>query len=323
MTVETNLYKIGAASKITGINIATLRVWENRYGVVEPIRINGTQRGFTKKDVDRLSMIKQLVDSGDSISTLAKLSFEELELRMQPSFKNSQKNIEDDKGIIKAVSVGTRIPEVGRPSSHLAEVRMVARYELATIMNDLPSIKIDVDIIIFEIASLHSDTVELISDILTKSDTSHALLIYRFGSLNGLKLAQLDGRIHPMQAPVFPSDIQIACNFAVNRTFGSNKCKNDSLENLEHVPFSEKELWEINIMSNPIHCECPKHLSSIISSLRGFEKYSSDCKDLNEKDRVLHKELEAIAAKARTIVELALRKVIKENAISYSTANPS
>ncbi|MBT6662216.1 MAG: MerR family transcriptional regulator [Nitrospina sp.] len=323
MTVETNLYKIGAASKITGINIATLRVWENRYGVVEPIRINGTQRGFTKKDVDRLSMIKQLVDLGDSISTLAKLSFEELELRMQPSFKNSQKNIEDDKGIIKAVSVGTRIPEVGRPSSHLAEVRMVARYELATIMNDLPSIKIDVDIIIFEIASLHSDTVELISDILTKSDTSHALLIYRFGSLNGLKLAQLDGRIHPMQAPVFPSDIQIACNFAVNRTFGSNKSKNDSQENLEHVPFSEKELWEINIMSNPIHCECPKHLSSIISSLRGFEKYSSDCKDLNEKDRVLHKELEAIAAKARTIVELALRKVIKENAISYSTANPS
>ncbi|MDA7624791.1 MerR family transcriptional regulator [bacterium] len=323
MTVETNLYKIGAASKITGINIATLRVWENRYGVVEPIRINGTQRGFTKKDVDRLSMIKQLVDLGDSISTLAKLSFEELELRMQPSFKNSQKNIEDDKDIIKAVAVGTRIPEVGRPSSHLAEVRMVARYELATIMNDLPSIKIDVDIIIFEIASLHSDTVELISDILTKSDTSHALLIYRFGSLNGLKLAQLDGRIHPMQAPVFPSDIQIASNFAVNRTFGSNKCKNDSQENLEHVPFSEKELWEINIMSNPIHCECPKHLSSIISSLRGFEKYSSDCKDLNEKDRVLHKELEAIAAKARTIVELALRKVIKENAISYSTANPS
>ena len=100
MTEETNLYKIGAASKITGVNIATLRVWENRYGVVEPIRINGTQRGFTKKDVDRLSMIKQLVDSGDSISTLAKLSLEELELRMQPSVKNSQITFENAKDII-------------------------------------------------------------------------------------------------------------------------------------------------------------------------------------------------------------------------------
>ena len=126
-----------------------------------------------------------------------------------------------------------------------------------------------------------------------------------------------------MQAPVFPMDIQIASNFAVNRTLDSNRLFNDSQEKKEHVPFSEKELWEINMMSNPIHCECPKHLSSIISSLRGFEKYSADCEDLNEKDRVLHKELETRAAQARTIMELALRKVIKENAINYSTANPS
>ena len=323
MTKETNLYKIGAASKITGVNIATLRVWENRYGVVEPVRINGTQRGFTKKDVDRLSVIKQLVDSGDSISTLAKLSLEELELRMQPSAKSSQITFENAKDIIKAVSVGTRIPEVGRPSTHLAEVRVVARYELATIMNDLSSIKVDVDIIIFEIASLHPNTIELITEILSKSEASHALVIYRFGSPNGMKLAQLDGRIHPMQAPVFPMDIQIASNFAVNRKLGSNRLFNDSQEKKEHVPFSEKELWEINMMSNPIHCECPKHLSSIISSLRGFEKYSAECEDLNEKDRVLHKELETRAAQARIIMELALRKVIKENAINYSTANPS
>ena len=138
-----------------------------------------------------------------------------------------------------------------------------------------------------------------------------------------MKLAKLDGRIHPMQAPVFPMYIQIASNFAVNRTLGSNRLFNDSQEKKEHVAFSEKDLWEINMMSNPIHCECPKHLSSIISSLRGFEKYSADCEDLNEKDRVLHKELETRAAQARVIMELALRKVIKEKAINYSTANPS
>lgn len=323
MNKETNLYKIGAASKITGVNIATLRVWENRYGVVKPIRINGTQRGFTKKDVDRLSMIKQLVDAGDSISTLSKLSLEELELRMQPSPKNSQITFGNTKDIIKAVSVGTRIPEVGRPSPHLAEVRVIAKYELASIMNDLSVIKLDVDIIILEIASLHPNSIELITEILDKSDLNHAVVIYRFSSPNGIKLAQLDGRIHRMQAPVFNMDIQIACNFAVNSTLGSSPSGNVSQEKKEHAPFSEKELWEINIMSNPIHCECPKHLSSIISSLIGFEKYSADCEYLNEKDRVLHKELETNTAQARIIMELALRKVIKENAISYSTANPS
>ena len=323
MTEEKYLYKIGAASKITGVNIATLRVWENRYGVVEPIRINGTQRGFTKKDVDRLSMIKQLVDAGDSISTLSKLSLEELELRMQPSPKSSQVTFENSKDIIKAVSVGTRIPEVGRPSPHLAEVRVVAKYELASIMNDLSVIKLDADIIILEIASLHPSSIELITEILDKSDVNYALVIYRFGSFNGIKLAQLDGRIHPMQAPVFPIDIQIASNFTVNSTLSTDRSANGSQAKKKHVPFSEKELWEINMMSNPIHCECPKHLSSIISSLRGFEKYSADCENLNEKDRVLHKELETNTAQARAIMELALRKVIKENAISYTMANPS
>jgi DNA-binding transcriptional MerR regulator len=323
MTKETNLYKIGAASKITGVNIATLRVWENRYGVVEPIRINGTQRGFSKKDVDRISMIKQLVDAGDSISTLSKLSLEELELRMQPSVNNSQVIIGNAKDKIKAVAVGTRIPEVGRPSPHLAEVKVTARYDLASIMDDLSAIKIDADIIIFEIASLHRKTVELIIEILTLSEINHAVVIYRFGSCNGIKLAQLDGRIHPIQAPVLPIDIQIASNFAMNSTTGSSGSVNISEEEKEHVPFNEKELWEINMMSNPIHCECPKHLSSLISSLRGFEKYSADCEDLDEKDRVLHKELETITIQARIIMEQALRKVIKENDISYSTANPS
>ena len=323
MTNETNLYKIGAASKITGINIATLRVWENRYGVVEPVRINGTQRGFTKKDVDRLSMIKQLVDAGDSISTLSKLSLQELELRMQPSPKNSQATFGNAKDIIKAVSVGTRIPEVGRPSPHLAEVRFVAKYDLASIMNGLSVIRTDVDIIIFEILSLHHSTIELIAEILAKSEINHALVIYRFASSNGIKLAQLDGRIHPMQAPVFAIDLQMASNFEVNSTSSSDRSVNYSQEKEEHVSFSEKELWEISMMTNPIHCECPKHLSSVISSLIGFEKYSSDCQDLNEKDRVLHKELEAKAAQARIILELALRKIIKENAISYSTPNSS
>ena len=321
MTKETNLYKIGAASKITGVNIATLRVWENRYGVVEPIRINGTQRGFSKKDVDRISMIKQLVDAGDSISTLSKLSLEELELRMQPSVNNSKITSEKSKNKIKAVAIGTRIPEVGRPSPHLAEVSVAARYELSTIMDNLSAINLDGDIIIFEIASLHAETVKLIIEVLTVSEIGHAVVIYRFGSANGMKLSQLDGRIHPIQAPVFPIDIQIASNFAVNSTFGSSVTVTE--EEKDHVVFSEKELWEISVMSNPIHCECPKHLSSIISSLRGFEKYSSDCEDLDEKDLILHKELEKKTSQARIIMEKALRKVIKENDIKYSTANPS
>ena len=99
--------------------------------------------------------------------------------------------------------------------------------------------------------------------------------------------------------------------------------KNAVVENPDFEPFSDKELWEISVMGNPIHCECPKHLSSIISSLRGFEKYSADCEELSVKDRILHEELEEHSVEARIIMEKALRKVINENSINYSVANAS
>ena len=76
-------------------------------------------------------------------------------------------------------------------------------------------------------------------------------------------------------------------------------------------------------MANPIHCECPKHLSSIISSIKGFEKYSADCEELSESDRILHRELEENAHEARIIMEKSLRKVINENAIDFTVVNPS
>ena len=77
------LYKIGAVSRLTGINIPTLRSWENKYSIVTPTRINGTQRGYTKDDLDKLSLIQALLEAGDSISSLQGLSIEELERRLE------------------------------------------------------------------------------------------------------------------------------------------------------------------------------------------------------------------------------------------------
>ncbi len=38
------LYKIGAVSRLTGINPVTIRMWETRYGAVKPVRTDGKQR---------------------------------------------------------------------------------------------------------------------------------------------------------------------------------------------------------------------------------------------------------------------------------------
>ena len=81
MNTEQN-YRIGLTTQITGIRPETLRAWERRYEVVKPIRTDAGDRLYTQADIDRLLLIKKLVDNGDAISAVANLNIENLEKRI-------------------------------------------------------------------------------------------------------------------------------------------------------------------------------------------------------------------------------------------------
>lgn len=56
-TTATPVYTIGAASRLTGIPIWTLR-WIERHGLLRPSRTRGRQRLYTDGDVGRLRDIR-------------------------------------------------------------------------------------------------------------------------------------------------------------------------------------------------------------------------------------------------------------------------
>lgn len=60
-------YRIKRVAHLTGINPATLRAWERRYGLVAPDRTDSGYRLYTDEDVAMLSRIKALVDDGLTI----------------------------------------------------------------------------------------------------------------------------------------------------------------------------------------------------------------------------------------------------------------
>jgi DNA-binding transcriptional MerR regulator len=60
-------YRIKRVAHITGINPATLRAWERRYGLVAPDRTGSGYRLYSDEDVAMLSRIKTLVDEGLTI----------------------------------------------------------------------------------------------------------------------------------------------------------------------------------------------------------------------------------------------------------------
>ena len=75
-------HPIQIVSRRTGLSADVIRAWERRYEVVKPIRTDAGDRLYTQADIDRLLLIKKLVDNGDAISAVANLNYENLEKRI-------------------------------------------------------------------------------------------------------------------------------------------------------------------------------------------------------------------------------------------------
>lgn len=61
---EEALYNIGMVARMTGIPVATLRVWERRYAFPIATRTPGDHRLFSEREVLRLRWVKARVDEG-------------------------------------------------------------------------------------------------------------------------------------------------------------------------------------------------------------------------------------------------------------------
>jgi MerR family transcriptional regulator, light-induced transcriptional regulator len=85
-TEEQALFSIGVLARLTGINPGTLRIWERRYQIANPARSGARdKRMYSQNDIDRLSLVKILVDGGHPVSSVAQLSIDELRSRLKMS----------------------------------------------------------------------------------------------------------------------------------------------------------------------------------------------------------------------------------------------
>jgi DNA-binding transcriptional MerR regulator len=63
---KAGLYSIGAIARMTGIPVATLRTWEDRYGVVIATRSPGGQRRYSRDQLEQLMFVAEEVRGGMS-----------------------------------------------------------------------------------------------------------------------------------------------------------------------------------------------------------------------------------------------------------------
>lgn len=76
---DEDLVSVGKVSSATGISPGTLRMWERRYGVPEPVRLASGHRRYTQAQLRRLVRIAEALRSGHRPGAVVRLSEEELD----------------------------------------------------------------------------------------------------------------------------------------------------------------------------------------------------------------------------------------------------
>ncbi len=75
---ERKEHPIGVVCRRTGLSPHVIRIWERRYGAVQPERTDTNRRLYSEKDILRLRLLKETAETGRSIGYIAHLPDETL-----------------------------------------------------------------------------------------------------------------------------------------------------------------------------------------------------------------------------------------------------
>ena len=285
MEVSDDLYRIGTVANLTGVAVERLRAWERRYGLA-PAHRDGRTRYYSGAQLSRLKRIKQLIDQGHPISSLAGLSHEQLGRRLAQS-----------RPVAEAVpQVGLVGPNVVRLVPHEGAgdgLQVAASWvNMAAFMAGSEAAPA-LDALIVQVPVLTIQPIEYIKE---KFPDTHIVLVYQYAADKHLRRAQdLDADL--LEWPVDWPQLARACAAAPRRAEG----------------FSERRFTDAELVamatSDADPSGCPGHLVELIFQLNAFADYMQSCAEADEataESAALHRSVRGEASKARAGLEKAL-----------------
>jgi MerR family transcriptional regulator, heat shock protein HspR len=98
MALDQDLYFISMAARILGMHPQTLRKYE-RLGLVQPTRTIGSMRLYSQEELERLKLIKRLVeDGGINLAGVQRLlSIAEVVQRLRPLMRDERLSTRDNR----------------------------------------------------------------------------------------------------------------------------------------------------------------------------------------------------------------------------------
>jgi DNA-binding transcriptional MerR regulator len=311
-------YRIGAVSRLTGVPADTLRVWERRYGVVEPRRTDGGSRLYSQQDVARLGLIKRLVDAGHAIGTVANLSLEQLEDRAAGVQAATGRQAAEARlaGPVGLVLVGATLPLRLQHAGRGPDERLL---RLAGTFTEVEAFEaaaagLDADVLVLELPTLAANSLAAVRRLQRLCGAHRAIVVYGIGSSTFVSQFEDQG-ITTLRFPATWDDLRRACCPDGPGTAPPRREPAAADGGLGSPPpprrFDDRQLAIASSASTTIRCECPHHLAELIISLARFEQYSAECENRSRDDAALHAYLHVTTARARALLEGALERLIE------------
>lgn len=325
MTTATQYFGIGTVAKRTGLTTPNIRVWETRHQAVKPKRTESGRRLYTAENIDRLTLLKRLVDVGHSIGKIAHLDDDQLKQRLAEEGHNwDLPNKSDAKNQTRRViTIGPGLAEFLN-GSRLLEIEVVEKFDELS-QAELDTELHNIDMILFRVETLFAETVARLRNFVVRTGAKKTILICRFTqSATVSALTKTVPGLTMMTAPVSDNELWRECIGQLDAMSGEPKLPSFSAtgpipENL----FSTRELTQLSRIASSVDCECPKHLAELIQGLTAFEQYSSECENRSPSDTILHSFLHRRTAQVRRSMEDALNEVLRIEGINLSELDQS
>ena len=208
MEVSDDLYRIGTVANLTGVAVERLRAWERRYGLA-PAHRDGRTRYYSGAQLSRLKRIKQLIDQGHPISSLAGLSHEQLGRRLAQSRPVAE--AVPQVGLV-GPNVVRLVPHEGAGDSLQVAASWVNMAAFVAGSEAAPAL----DALIVQVPVLTIQPIEYIKE---KFPDTHIVLVYQYAADKHLRRAQ-DLDAHLLEWPVDWPQLAQACAAAPRRAEG-------------------------------------------------------------------------------------------------------
>jgi len=329
-------HRSGAVARMLRMPVATLRVWERRYGLTQPLLSASGQRLYSEDDVRRLALLKQLTDLGHAIGSLAGLDMAQLKQVASTHASVLAARAGDDRPPQRTMpALPWRVAVIGTALAVLLQ-RPGLRRQLSRPVQVLGPFAdaaaaaaalqgAAIDALLVHEPRLHEGWLASLQTAAPALAGLPKAVLYRYAAESTCAALATSGTAL-LREPQNDTVIGQWLQGVLRADVPARPAADAALPPDPAVPprrWDDAALADFAGLSSTIACECPRHVAELLMQLSHFEVYSAECLHRNAADAELHAYLQQVAGTARARFEQALEHVALHEGLILPPAMPA